>query len=260
VQAPLFLLLTDFGAGSGYPAQMKGVLLSGVPGAGVVDLSHEVAQYDVLAGALLLEATLPWFPGEAIAIAVVDPGVGTSRRALCVVDAGGRRILAPDNGLATPFLGAGARAWAIEEGRAVPPARSATFHGRDLFAPAAVYLARGGDPGGLGAEVTDPVRLDWPAAQAGGGEVRGTSLAADPFGNLVTSIRAADLRGAAVREATAGGHPARWVRTFGDGAPGELLAMIGSGGRVEIAVREGSAAARLGAVRGIPVRLVLASG
>jgi S-adenosylmethionine hydrolase len=253
----LFTLTTDFGAGSGYPAQMKGVLLSAVPGAQIVDVSHDVPPQDVLAGALLLEACLPWFPASAVHVAVVDPGVGTARRALCVRDADGRTFVAPDNGLLTPFLREGARAFEVEPGRALPPPRSATFHGRDLFAPAAAFLAKGGDPAALGRAVPDPVRLAWPAAERRGGEVLGETLAADSFGNLVTSIREADLAGAPAVEARAGGRPARWVRTYGEASPGELVALVGSGGRVEIAVREGSAAALLGRVRGVPVRLVL---
>lgn len=253
----LFTLTTDFGAGSGYPAQVKAVLLSALPGALVVDVSHEVPRHDVLAGALLLEACLPWFPGGAIHLAVVDPGVGTARRALCVRDAAGRTYVAPDNGLLTPFLGEGARCWAVEPGRAIPPPRSATFHGRDLFAPAAAFLAGGGGPAALGPPVADPVRLPWPAAERRGGEILGETLAADSFGNLVTSIRESDLAGAPVAGAEAAGRQARWVRTYGEAPAGELVAMVGSGGRVEIAVREGSAAAALGQVRGARVRLVL---
>jgi S-adenosylmethionine hydrolase len=257
VPAPLFTLTTDYGTGSGYPAQLKAVLLSAVPDARIVDVSHEVPRFDVLGGALLLEACVPWFPAGAVHVAVVDPGVGTARRALCAVDPGGRTFVAPDNGLLTPFLGPGARTFEIAPGRAVPPPPAATFHGRDLFAPAAAFLARGGEPGALGPPVGDPVRLAWPAAQATRGELHGEALAADPFGNLVTSIREGDLAGAEVARVIAGGRAARWVRTFGEGEPGELLAMVGSGGRVEVAVREGSAAAVLGGTRGIPVRLVL---
>lgn len=253
----LVTLTTDYGAGSGYPAQLKGVLLSAVPDLRLVDLSHGVPPYDVLAGALLLEACLPAFPDDAIHLAIVDPGVGTARRGLCVVDPAGRRLVGPDNGLFTPFLGPGARAFELADPAHVPQPRRATFHGRDVFAPVAAALARGLDPAALGPLVADPVRLDWPVAERSGGEVRGVTLAADPFGNLLTSIRECDLAGAEVRLALCDGRPARWVRTFADAQPGELLAFVGSGGRVEVAVREGSAASHLHRWRGAEVRLLL---
>jgi S-adenosyl-L-methionine hydrolase (adenosine-forming) len=256
VTGPLLTLTTDFGAGSGYPAQVKAVLLAAHPDARLVDVSHEVPRHDLLAGALLLEACVPWFPLDAVHLAVVDPGVGTSRRALCVVDPDGRRLVAPDNGLLTPFLVPGARAHEILPGEAVAAPRSATFHGRDLFAPAAAFLAGGGDPARLGPAVGDPVRLRWPTARRRGDAVEGETLAADGFGNLLTSIRAGDLAGADVRAVEIAGQPARFGRTFADVPPGELVAYVGSGGRLEVAVREGSAEARLGA-RGVPVRVVL---
>ena len=252
---PLFTLTTDFGAGSGYPAQLKGVLLASFPDARIVDVSHEVPHFDLVAGALLLEMALPRFPLEAIHVAVVDPGTGTARRGLCVVSPEGGRVVGPDNGLLTPFLGPGVRVYDLSNPEAVPPPQSATFHGRDLFVPAAVFLAEGGTPERLGRPVDDPVRLPWPSATRAGDAIAGETVGADPFGNLLTSIRARDLGRAAVRSVDVGGAPARWVKTFGDGAPGELLAYVGSGGRVEIAVRERSAAATLGRVRGVPVRL-----
>ncbi len=258
---PLLTLLSDFGAGSGFPAQMKGVVLSAIPDARIVDLSHEVPHFDVVAGALLLEACVPRFPADAIHVAVVDPGVGTSRRAIAAVDAAGRRLVAPDNGLLAPLLGPGARVHEIVPGAAVPAPETPTFHGRDLFAPAAVFLARGGALERLGPPVPDPVALGWPEPVRRAGELEGEGLAADPFGNVVTSLRASDLGPAGargVRAAVVDGRPARWVRTFGEAAKGELVALVGSGGRVEVAVREGSAAAALGRARGVEVRLVLA--
>jgi S-adenosylmethionine hydrolase len=254
---PLITLLTDFGAGSGYPAQLKGVLLRALPDARIVDLSHDVPAFDVLAGALLLEACLPWFPAEAIHVAVVDPGVGTARRALCVVGRGGLRAVGPDNGLLTPLLGEGALVHAVVPGGVVPAPASDTFHGRDLFAPAAAALALGVAPAALGPPVADPVRLAFPEPERAGGSLVGETLAADPFGNLVTSIRATQLSGARVRAASVEGAPAAWVRTFGEAPAGALVAYVGSGGRVEVGVREGSAAIRLGAVRGLSVRLDL---
>jgi S-adenosylmethionine hydrolase len=257
VPSPLVTLTTDYGAGSGYPAQLKGVLLSALPELRIVDLSHGVPAFDLLAGALLLEACVPSFPREAVHLAVVDPGVGTARRGICVVDREGRRLVGPDNGLFTPFLGPGAQVFELTDPQVVPQPRHSTFHGRDIFAPVAAALAGGLDPSRLGAPVGDPVVLAWPAAERSAGQVRGVTLAVDPFGNLVTSIQECDLAGAEVRLALCDGRPARWVRTFGDGQPGELLAMVGSGGRIEVAVREGSAAGHLHRWRGVEVRLLL---
>lgn len=250
---PVVTFLTDFGAGSGYPAQMKGRVLRALPEATLVDLSHEVPHFDVLAGALLLEACVPQFPADAVHVAVVDPGVGTDRRPICVVDPSGRRLVAPDNGLLTPFLGPGARAFLIATPGVLPAPASATFHGRDLFAPAAAWLAGGGRPERLGPPVEDPARLEWPSAERVGSEVHGACLATDPFGNVATSIRAEDLAGGEVTAVWAGGRLVPFVRTFGDVSLGEAAAMLGSGGRLEIAVREGSAALTLLLGRGTPV-------
>jgi hypothetical protein len=245
--------LTDFGAGSGYPAQMKGEVLRVLPGASLVDLSHDIAPFDVLAGALLLEACVPHFPVHAVHVAVIDPGVGTERLPVCVVDSGGRRLVGPDNGIFTPFLDDGAKVYRIRRADLFRKPKSPTFHGRDLFAPVAAWLAGGGEPSQLGPPLSDPVRLEWAAASRGDEEVEGICLVADAFGNVLTSVRSGDLRGASVREVLVGGRRARFVRTFGDGAPGELLALVGSGGRMEIAVREGGAARELGVQRGTPV-------
>ena len=252
---PVVTFLSDFGAGSGYPAQMKGEVLRLLPDATLVDLSHEVPPFDVLAGALLLEACVPRFPEGAVHVAVVDPGVGTSRRPLCVVDGAGRRLVGPDNGLLTPFLGAGSAAFLLSDPELVPRDPSPTFHGRDLFAPVAAWLAGGGDPARLGPRVADPRRMDGLSAARGPCGFEGTCLAADPFGNLVTSVRRADLGAASVAGVTVAGRPARLVATFGEGEPGELLALWGSGGRLEIALREGSAAKALASWRGAPVRV-----
>lgn len=256
--SPLLTLTTDYGSASSFPAQVKAVLLTAIPDARLVDVTHDVPAFDVFAGALVLEAAAPWFPRDAVHLAVVDPGVGTARRGIVVADPEGRRLVGPDNGLLTPFLGQGAKVWAVaEHGGVIPSPRHATFHGRDLFAPAAAYLARGGTAEALGPEVDDPVRLDWPAARRDGDVLLGEVLGADPFGNLVTSIRDADLGRGGVVEVDVGGRPARFVRTFGDGARGELLALVGSGGRLELAVREASAASSLGGGRGLAVRVVL---
>jgi hypothetical protein len=234
---------------------MKGEVLRRLPDATLVDLPHEVRPFDVMGGALLLEACVPRFPREAVHVAVVDPGVGTSRRPICVVDGAGRRLVGPDNGLLTPFLGAGSTAFLLSEPDVVPRHPSPTFHGRDLFAPVAAWLAQGGDPARLGPRVSDPSRLGGLSAVRTGNGLEGACLAADPFGNLVTSVGRDDLGGETVSAVTIGGRSARLVATFGDGEPGELVALWGSGGRLEIAVREGSAARELGIGRGAPVRV-----
>lgn len=254
---PVVTFLTDFGAGSGYPAQMKGEVLRRLPEATLVDLSHEVAPFDVLAGALLLEACVPRFPAAAVHLAVVDPGVGTARRPICVVEGEGRRLVGPDNGLFTPFLGAGARVLLLADPGLVPRDPSPTFHGRDLFAPVAAWLAGGGDPERLGPRVEDPVRLPWPVARRTANDVEGECLAADSFGNLITSIRREDLSGERPAEAVVGTRVARLVATYGEANRGELVALWGSAGRLEFAVREGSAARATGLGPGAPVRLRL---
>lgn len=250
---PLITLLTDFGAGSGYPAQLKGVVLAACPEARIVDLSHDVPQFDIMAGALLLDACARWFPAGAVHVGVVDPGVGTSRRAICVVDGDGRRFVGPDNGLFTPYL-EGARTFVLANPAIVPQPKFATFHGRDLFAPVAAWVANGGAVEQLGPEISDAVRLPWPRAEREHDGVVGEVMTADSFGNLVTSIRSEDLPGPPVSVEVAG-HRVRFVRTYGDVAPGELLSLIGSGGRLEIAVREGSAARMIGT--GIAVKALL---
>jgi S-adenosylmethionine hydrolase len=251
---PIVTLLSDFGASSVYPAQLKGAVLRVLPDARLVDLTHDVPAFDVLAGALALEACSRAFPAGAVHLAVVDPGVGTARRAICLVDAEGRRFVGPDNGLFTPFLVGAWRVRLLSAPGIVPVPASATFHGRDLFAPVAAWLAGGGDASQLGPEVHDPVRLEWPVAIRKGDELHGRTLAADPYGNVVTSILAPQIAGE-VASVWVGDRRARWVQTYGEGEQGELLALVGSGGRVEVAVREGSAAALLSGGRGVPVRV-----
>jgi hypothetical protein len=260
VPRPVVTFLSDFGAGSGYPAQMKGEVLRRLPDATLVDLSHDVAPFDVLGGALLLEACVPRFPEAAVHLAVVDPGVGTKRRPLCVVDPEGRRLVGPDNGLFTPFLGAGSAAFLLSDPGIVPHDPSPTFHGRDLFAPVAAWLAGGGIPARLGPRVRDPVTLEWPIPVRTTNALEGKCLAADRFGNLATSIRRYDLAASAVAAVTVGERIVRLVATFGDAEPGELVALWGSSGRLEIAVREGSAAREPGLGRGVPVHVRLRDG
>jgi S-adenosylmethionine hydrolase len=242
-------LLTDFGARDPYVGVLRGAVLRHNSKALLVDLGHEVPAHDVAAGALWLQAAVGHFPAGTVHVAVVDPGVGSARGALAAC-AHGCYWLAPDNGLLTHVLAGDAAA----ELRAIDVAAlqlgpiSRTFHGRDVFAPIAGWLS-GGRYGftALGARATGCVRL--PALAAGGPRV----VHVDHFGNLITNVAAATLTGVAGVEV--GGTAIALGGTYCDVAPGELLALIGSAGLLEIACNQGSAAARLRAGRDAPVLL-----
>ncbi len=257
--AAIVTLTTDFGVRDPWVAEMKGVIL-GIARAArqtieLVDVTHEVAPHEVVEGALALEAAAPFFPPGTVHVAVVDPGVGTARRAIAVA-AREQVFIGPDNGLFTPFLaGADWKAWEVTNAEYRLPAVSRTFHGRDVFAPAAAHVAIGVDPARLGPPVTDPVRLAWPEARTLAGRVAGTVIHVDRFGNLVTSIRAAAVERVAGARAmvSVAGCSVPLVGTYGELAPGGVGALVGSSGRLEIAVREGSAARFLKARRGTPV-------
>lgn len=257
--AAIVTLTTDFGGRDAWVAAMKGVIL-GIARAArqtveLVDVTHEVAPHDVVEAALALEAAAPFFPPGTIHLAVVDPGVGTARRGLAVA-ARGQVFVGPDNGLVTPFLDGGAwTAWEVAAPEYRLAAVSRTFHGRDVFAPAAAHIATGIDPARLGPRVADPVRLVWSAPGEAGGAVAGIVLHVDRFGNLVTSLRAEVLAGLPGRGATVtvAGRMVPLVGTYGELGRGKLGALAGSSGRLEIAAREGSAARALKARRGTPV-------
>ena len=252
----IITLTTDFGTRDAYVAEMKGVMLEIAAAAGrpvhLVDVTHEVERHDVTEAALALDAAAPHFPPGTVHLAVVDPGVGTDRREL-VVQTARAVFVGPDNGVFTPFLDGSAawRAWELRAPEYRLPSVSRTFHGRDIFAPAAAYLATGVAPERFGPRVVDPLRLSWPTVRAVAGAVAGAVLHVDRFGNLVTSIRAETLDGlGGAPRIRLGGRRLPLVGTYGDLPPGQAGALIGSSGRLEIAVREGSAAAAFKARRG----------
>jgi S-adenosylmethionine hydrolase len=250
---PVITLTTDFGRRDAWVGAMKGVIVGIAGDVTIVDISHDIAAHDVEEAAFALETAARWFPPGTIHVAVVDPGVGTVRRGL-VVEAGGHRFVGPDNGLFTPFLVNEARAFALDTPAYRLPAVSATFHGRDVFAPAAAHLALGVDPARFGPRVAAPIRLAWDVATVDGTRIRGRVVHVDRFGNLVTSIRA-DLVAAAGEglRVKLGRQLLPLVRTYGDLRRRHAGALIGSGERLEIAVREGNAARRFSARRGTPV-------
>jgi len=254
----LITLTTDFGLRDPFVGIMKGVLLSICPSARLVDLTHDVPPQDVLAGGLALEAATPFFPAGTVHLAVVDPGVGTARRPIAV-RVGGYYLVGPDNGLFTFALerdGWAAVALAAPEYRLAEVSR--TFHGRDIFAPAAAYLASGVPLERLGPAVSEPERLRWPGCRLEGDELVGEVLDADRFGNLLTSIPAARLAeipgpGAVALE-VAGRRLRGPLGAYAEGGDGEPAVIVGSTGRLEIFVKAGSARDHLEAGRGTIVR------
>lgn len=243
------MLLTDFGTADGYAAAMAGVVAAAAPDALVEHASHEIAPGDVFGAGLALSRYAFRYPPETVHLVVVDPGVGTERRALAA-ELDGRFLVAPDNGVLT------LAARAAGTGRFVhlpdPPEASATFHGRDVFAPAAARLAGGAALDDLGAPVDEPVLLSTPDPSRHDEGIYGVVLHVDRFGNLITNIPRDWLAGAGdVWMGFARVGPLR--RTYGDVPDGEPLALVGSLGLLEVSVRNGSAAARLSAGRGAPV-------
>jgi S-adenosylmethionine hydrolase len=243
----IITLLTDFGTADSYVAEMKGVLLSRAPDVTLVDVSHQIAPGDVRAGQYVLARAWNYFPSGTVHLAVVDPGVGTSRRALAAA-ARGHGFVAPDNGLLS-FLPADAQFVSLP----VPSTAAPTFHGRDVFAPAAAALAIGARLDGLGSAITDPIRSPLRTPHHDGTTVVGEVLYVDRFGTLVSNIPAGAVEpGIRVRVEGTDVGPLR--RTFADVERGALMAIAGSGGMVEIAVRDGSAARLLGVGVGAEVR------
>jgi S-adenosylmethionine hydrolase len=263
---PVVALLTDFGHQDHYVGAMKGAILSVCPEAVLVDLAHEIPAHDIAAGAYALSAAWLDFPEGTVFVAVVDPGVGSARRGLAL-EAQGRRFVAPDNGLLSLVLADAEGPVAlhhITNETLVRPMVSATFHGRDVFGPVAGHLARGVSVSEVGPAVSDPVRLPQPALRAvGPGEWEATVLHVDRFGNLITNLRRRDLDQvlASVENdwhdvvVVVEGEILPLAHTYADVAEGEGCALMGSSGRLEIAIHRGSAARLLGASTGAPVRV-----
>lgn len=235
-------LLTDFGTRDGYAAAMKGVIASIAPSIFIEDASHDIAPGDVLSAAQALTRYWHLYPAGTVHIVVVDPGVGTERAAIALA-ANGHYFVGPDNGVFS----------FIEETDAVrltiPVGSSNTFHGRDIFAPAAARLANGEPLHTLGAPLDERFYLVKEAPQDGIGEV----IAIDRFGNLITNLMQAG-------DVEINGVEVKLANTYGDVDDGELVALINSDGLLEVAMRNGSAAEALGASRGAAVRLNLESG
>ncbi|HEY9517438.1 MAG TPA: SAM-dependent chlorinase/fluorinase [Gemmatimonadaceae bacterium] len=240
-------LLTDFGTADGYVGEMKGVILSMAPGVGVVDISHDVVPQDVDGARLAVARYWRRFPEGTVHLVVVDPGVGTARAAIAV-SSDGRFLVGPDNGVLSPaLLVSGARVVSLP----LPAHATATFHGRDVFAPASALLASGVPLDRLGLDFDSPVIRRTPEARRlDNGAIAGEVIAVDSFGNLVTNLVA--IRGGTLEIA---GRTIVVRRTYADVPAGEVIALVGSIGFVEVAVRDGNAARVLQVARGAPVLL-----
>lgn len=259
----IITLTTDFGAAAPYAAALKGVILTLNPAARLVDLSHQVPPQDVRHAAFFLASAVPHFPRQALHVVVVDPGVG-SDRALLYVEVGGHRLLAPDNGCWTMIEGGGEpRVIRLAERRFWREPVSATFHGRDVLAPVAAHLSLGVSPEQLGPPVREWVRLKWHDPARGPEGLTGEVVFIDDYGNLITNIPAAALPEGTDRpgHVTVAGRPVgRRVRSYAEALPGTPVALVSSGGLLEIAVPYGSAARLLGAAVGAPVVVSLRDG
>jgi S-adenosylmethionine hydrolase len=245
-------LLTDFGTADGYVAELKGVLVSLAPGASIVDLSHDIPAQDIAMARLTVARYWKRFPVGTVHVVVVDPGVGTARAAIAIASEG-RLLVGPDNGVLSPALfSLDARVVQLP----VDPRVSSTFHGRDVFAPVAARLALGEPLEAVGEPHREAVRLRTPQPRRDAyGLLHGVVLTFDRFGNVITNLITQERVGM-VKVA---GRAARLVRTYGEAAPGEMVALVGSSGLVEIAVREGNAAQTLGISRGDAVVLTAAN-
>jgi S-adenosylmethionine hydrolase len=256
---PVVSLLTDFGTRDGYVGAMKGVLLARDPGLTLVDVSHEIPPGDIAAASYVLGQAARWFAVESVHLVVVDPGVGSARRALAL-RCEGRFYVGPDNGVFSCVFASRARidVHEISAPRFAPADASPVFHGRDVFAPAAAHLAGGGLLRELGPAV-DPgslVQRPWPAPELGGPRWRGEVVHIDRFGNLITNVPAPAEPLAllpAHGRVWAGKREIHFGRTYSDVPAGELIALFGSAGLLEIALNGGSAAASLRLDRGAVV-------
>jgi len=258
---PIITLTTDFGTNDHLVGVLKGVILKINPDAQIVDITHQVAPFDLLDGALAIAAAYPYFPSRSIHVVIVDPGVGTERRPI-LASGQNHYFIAPDNGVLSaiyekehPIV---VRHITSEHYFLQPVSK--TFHGRDVFAPVAAWLSKNWQPASMGDEITDFKRFSVPKPKEADGLLKGVVLRVDAFGNLVTNFRVDDLPAKAVEKGevqlqVGSQLVTKFVPTFGQGPAGEAVAYIGSSGFLEIAINKGSASRTLGIGRGTPVLL-----
>lgn len=257
---PVVAFLTDFGSRDHYAGTIKAVVLGICPDATLVDITHDVPPHDVLTAALELAACYRYFPTNTIFLVVVDPGVGSSRRGIAA-DTGDYRFVAPDNGVLTAVLRETPPKRVVEltERRYARPTVSRTFEGRDRFAPAAGWLAKGIELAGLGRPAGDYQQIDIPTPHVTADAIHGQVLRVDRFGNLVTNIdrKLFDKfsHGGGIEICADTHQVGRLVATYADVGPKEICALFGSTDHLEIAANAASASEQLGLTRGAPVTI-----
>jgi len=262
-QRPIVTLTTDFGLNDHFVGTLKGVILNIIPEANVVDICHSVQAFDILDGALALAQSYSYFPAGTVHLVVVDPGVGSARRPIMATSEA-HHFVAPDNGVLSLMYAREQRLTVrhiTSEHYFLQPI-SNTFHGRDIFAPVAGYLAKGVDDEKFGEEITDFVRFNAPRPKPGDGNtLRGVVLRVDRFGNLITNFTPQDVptllqTNVPPFKITVGKREVTAMQTnYSDGAPSELFAIVGSMGYLEIAANRGSAAQIATAGKGSEVQL-----
>lgn len=254
----IIALTTDFGEGSRYVPAMKGVILSINPFVQLVDVTHSIPAQDIRCGANVLAETARWFPPETIHVAVVDPGVGSSRR-IVYARIGTQHFIAPDNGLLSRLASVErpAKIVSIEQPEYWLPKVSATFHGRDIMAPVAARLSLGLQPEKLGRPIDQLVELPYAEVRQVANRIEGEVIEVDSFGNLITNITQAMLKGVPRDESVSVACEAHQTQgifaTYSDQPPMTLMAHVGSTGRLELAVVDENASAMLGLGVGAPV-------
>jgi S-adenosylmethionine hydrolase len=258
----IITLTTDYGTNDHLVGTLKGVILKINPDVTIVDITHNVAAFDLLDGALAIGAAYSYFPARTIHVVVVDPGVGTERRPL-LVSAVNQYFVAPDNGVLSLIYEREQESLVVRHANVehyylLPVSK--TFHGRDIFAPVAAWLSKGWQTPSMGDEISDYKRFSIPRPKDADGTMKGVVLRADAFGNLITNFRAEDLPESALNggdvKFQVGTHSVtRLVDTFASGNNGEAIAYVGSSGYIEIGVNKGNAARTLNLGRGTPVVL-----
>jgi S-adenosyl-L-methionine hydrolase (adenosine-forming) len=255
---PVIALLTDFGTLDHYAGTMKAVVLGICPDVTLVDISHDIPPHDVLTASIELAASYRYFPAGTIFLVVVDPGVGSARRGIAA-DVAEQRFVAPDNGVLTAVFHEAAPKRVVEltERRYARPTVSRTFEGRDRFAPAAAWLAKGIELSALGRPAQDYHLIDIPVPEVTPEAIAGQVLRVDRFGNLVTNISRKlfeKLAQSGAIQICIGDHRVgRVVATYADASAGEVCALFGSTDHLEIAANAASASERLHLTRGAPV-------